>query len=206
MPIDSLRSFRVRAIVTLLGAVALLATPRLAPIGVRAQEQEMSLAYIVQTITLRGPTVRTELRQRPERVSPASSVTAITRIEVPAGVAASLTDDQLEQVAFAVADTADLPGVQEVQVDFDVTISQRCFYRALVHRIRELLPADTRFSITALASWCMDDDWLSDLPIDEAVPMLRTGDEWKIAAARAAEEGRPLEGPCRNALALGVGK
>ena len=26
--------------------------------------------------------------------------------------------------------------------------------------------------MTALASWCAGDNWLSDLPIDEAVPML----------------------------------
>jgi hypothetical protein len=33
------------------------------------------------------------------------------------------------------------------------------------------MPADLPLSITALASWCSYDDWLADLPIDEAVPM-----------------------------------
>jgi len=27
-------------------------------------------------------------------------------------------------------------------------------------------------SITALASWCSNDDWIARLPVDEAVPML----------------------------------
>jgi len=26
--------------------------------------------------------------------------------------------------------------------------------------------------MTALASWCLEDDWVSDLPVDEVVPML----------------------------------
>ena len=42
-------------------------------------------------------------------------------------------------------------------------------------------------SITALASWCLGDRWLEDLPIDEAVPMLfRMGtDEEPVRAALA---------------------
>ena len=188
--------------VILTGALALLATVAPAQTQAGSQAQDMSVAYVVQTITLRGPSIRTEARHRPQRVSPASDVTAITRIEVPAGAGVSLSDGQLEGVAFAIADSAELPGVDEVQVDFDATISQRCFYRALIHRLSELLPDDTRLSITALPSWCMDDDWLSDLPIDEVVPMLRTGREWKSAGKRARDQGRLDAGPCRNALAL----
>ena len=192
--------------VILTGWVAMLATLCPAQTRVGAGEQDMAVAYVVQTITLRGPTIRTEARHRPQRVSPASDVIAITRIEVPAGAAVSLTDGQLEEVAFTIADTAELPGVGEVQVDFDATISQRCFYRALILRVSELLPDDTRLSITALASWCLDDDWVSDLPIAEAVPMMGMGHGWKIAAKRARQENRSDGGPCRNALALGGGK
>jgi len=42
----------------------------------------------------------------------------------------------------------------------------------LIKDVRGKLPSNTRLSITALASWCMSDDWISDLPVDEAVPML----------------------------------
>ena len=160
----------------------------------------MAVAYVVQTITLRGATVRIDPRPRPQRVSPSSGVIAGTRIEVPAGAAVDLSDGQVEQLAYAIADTADIPLVGAVQVDFDATIAQRCFYRDLIHRVRALLPVEVPLSMTAIASWCMDDDWVSDLPIAEVVPMLRLGHEWKAAAKRARQEGRATDGPCRNAL------
>ena len=185
---------------TLAAVAALCPTP--APLVA----QDMAVAYIVQTITLRGGTVRNDPRHRPQRLAPASDVTAITRIEVPAGAAVSLSQGQLEDVAFSIADTAELPQVKTVQIDFDATIDQRCFYRALIHRLRELLPAETRITMTALAPWCMDDDWISDLPVDEAIPMLRMGGEWKAAVKRAREERRPSEGPCRNALQVAAPK
>jgi hypothetical protein len=59
-----------------------------------------------------------------------------------------------------------------VQVDFDARASERPLYERLLHAVRERLPAALPLSMTALASWCQGDDWLSGLPIDEAVPML----------------------------------
>ena len=38
--------------------------------------------------------------------------------------------------------------------------------------LRRNWPPDVGLSITALASWCISDTWIKDLPIDEAVPML----------------------------------
>ena len=160
----------------------------------------MAVAYVVQTVTLRGTTLRVDPRPRPQRDSPSSGVIGVTRIEVPAGAAIDLADGQLEQLAYAIADTGEIPLVGAVQIDFDATIAQRCFYRDLIHRVRALLPADVSLSITAIASWCMEDDWVSDLPIEEVVPMIRMGHEWRAAAKRAREEGRTIEGPCRNAL------
>ncbi len=63
------------------------------------------------------------------------------------------------------------PGVSALQIDFDATYSQLSLYRALLQRVRAALPKDMPLSITALASWCGRDSWLSGLPIDEAVPM-----------------------------------
>jgi hypothetical protein len=80
-----------------------------------------------------------------------------------------------------------------VQIDFDATVSERNFYRSLLETLRRDLPASTRLSITALASWCAGDDWLSDLPIDEAVPMLfRLGVD-RRQFHRRLETGQPFE-------------
>jgi hypothetical protein len=75
------------------------------------------------------------------------------------------------QVADMLATAANQGGLAAFQVDFDATRSQRHFYRAVLWNLRRQMPADLPLSITALASWCSYDDWIGDLPIDEAVPM-----------------------------------
>ena len=188
---------RRRSLLAGIAALAALAAP-----ARPAAVQDTALAYLVQTVTLRGATMRIDARHRPQRLTPSFSVTAVTRIEVPAGEAVRLSDGRVDELAYAIADTAELPGVRGVSIDFDVTIALRCFYRQLIHRVRDLLAPDTPLSITGVASWCMDDDWVSDLPIDEVVPMLRSAASWKSAAARVRTEGRLITGPCRGALGL----
>jgi hypothetical protein len=64
------------------------------------------------------------------------------------------------------------PGIAALQVDFDATRSQRGFYASLLAGLRRQMPPNLPLSITALASWCSNDDWIAALPVDEAVPML----------------------------------
>jgi len=59
-----------------------------------------------------------------------------------------------------------------IQIDFDATRSERSFYGDLLADIRRRLPASIPLSMTTLASWCLEDDWVSDLPVDEVAPML----------------------------------
>src|SRR6185295_6662730 len=82
--------------------------------------------------------------------------------------------------ASAISELGSRPNVAMVQVDFDATATERDFYRQLLKGLRGKLPPTTALSITALASWCKGDNWLEDLPVDEAVPMLfRMGVERK---------------------------
>ena len=64
--------------------------------------------------------------------------------------------------------------IAALQVDFDARVSDRKFYALLLRKLRARLPAGVGLSMTALASWCLGDNWLSGshLPIDEVVPML----------------------------------
>jgi hypothetical protein len=61
-----------------------------------------------------------------------------------------------------------------LQVDFDARLNEREFYSLLLRKLRAKLPASIKMSMTALASWCLGDNWLSAarLPVDEVVPML----------------------------------
>jgi hypothetical protein len=90
-----------------------------------------------------------------------------------------------------------------MQIDFDATLSQREFYRQLLFSVRQKLPPNMPLSITALASWCAGDNWLSDLPIDEAVPMLfRLGAEQRQFRTRLDAGDNFKNTPCQNAAGV----
>jgi hypothetical protein len=58
-------------------------------------------------------------------------------------------------------------------------------------------------SITALASWCAGDDWISDLPIDEAVPMLfRMGPDRQVMKNRLSAQEEFSAKPCRSSYGV----
>jgi hypothetical protein len=97
---------------------------------------------------------------------------AVARIESDRREPPQLTSEQLARTAAEIAELARLPSIAAVQVDFDAKLSERDFYRGLLVELRRRLPPHIPLSITALASWCTHDDWLTGLPLDEAVPML----------------------------------
>jgi Protein of unknown function (DUF3142) len=105
-------------------------------------------------------------------------------------------------VAAAIAEVGAISGIQALQVDFDATVSQRIFYREVLHQLRRQLPASTPLSITALASWCIFDDWLAGLPVDEVVPMVfRMGaDQHRVRRYLAEEDFRAAA--CRHSMGI----
>ncbi|HEY6119462.1 MAG TPA: hypothetical protein VIV66_05850 [Pyrinomonadaceae bacterium] len=133
---------------------------------------KIGVAFLAKTITLESDRVSSRPRLQPLTFPAGTVITAVVRIESDRSHAPTLSNLQLLATAKHVSDLARLPNVSAVQIDFDATLSERDFYRALILKVREQLPKTTQLSITALASWCQGDDWLSPLPIDEAVPML----------------------------------
>ena len=105
-----------------------------------------------------------------------------------------MSTDALDAIASLIVRTITLPRVRGVQIDFDATLSERDAYRALIHDVRKRLGPATPLSITALASWCIGDDWLNGLPVDEAIPMLfRMGPvnaNWRISVT--SRDGRRI--------------
>ena len=133
---------------------------------------DVGVAFLARTIRLRANEVTVRTRLQRLNLPEGSSVIAVARVETDAINKAELSDQQREKLATAVAEMAKLPQVSHIQIDFDATKTERAFYRDVIVDVRRRLPADCALSITALASWCTYDDWISDLPIDEAVPML----------------------------------
>ena len=127
------------------------------------------VAHLDQTIYIAE---RTAARPNLNRIllNKGTKVVAVVRVEMRPN--ARVTDPTLPgKVAALIVRSAQRANVAGLQVDFDATLSQRAFYRALLGEVRKQMPADMPLSMTALASWCGADRWMSELPIDEAVPM-----------------------------------
>lgn len=164
------------------------------------------VAVLAQTLILKGDDVVLKPRRQPLLVPPDAKVVAVTRIEPQRDKERpSLSVNQTVRVSELIKKTLKLPNVSAVQVDFDATVSERDFYRALLVDLRSRLPDETPLSITALASFCIGDRWIKDLPVDEAIPMaFRMGtDSQKIKSMLA--EGQDFRGQlCQRSYGISL--
>lgn len=162
--------------------------------------QKTAVAFLAKTITLSDDKISVKPRLQPLQLTPDTKLIAVVRIETVRTRAPSLSSAQLQQT---VHEISSLSGVSVVQIDFDATVPERDFYRRLLQRIRYELSPTIGLSITALASWCAGDDWIADLPVDEAVPMLfRMGVEGP-QFQRRLESGQRFEATiCRNSAGV----
>jgi hypothetical protein len=94
----------------------------------------------------------------------------VTRIEVDK--IPVLSKIQQDEIVRLVLNSLTLKNISALQIDFDAKVSQRGFYRDILNELRAKIPATMPLSITALASFCLGDPWIKDLPVDEAIPMI----------------------------------
>ena len=132
--------------------------------------QQIAVAFLAQTLTLTDHDVRSALRQQPLKVPAQTQLIAVTRIDTDRFPALSVA--QRDEIIRLLLNTLKLKNVSALQIDFDAKVSQRSFYRELLTELRTKLPDTISLSITALASFCLSDPWIKDLPVDEAVPMM----------------------------------
>ncbi len=151
-----------------------------------------AVASLDKTIVV-GAGGAVEVRPRMQMVAyPAGAVRiAVVRVEVAPGTTLfgeTLSGETRRAVLDSLLQSAREPGIAAFQVDFDARRSEREFYRELLDELRREMPADLPLSMTALASWCSWDDWIRDLPVDEAVPMFfRMEPDRRRTGARAGE-------------------
>ncbi|MGA2262262.1 MAG: DUF3142 domain-containing protein [Acidobacteriota bacterium] len=128
------------------------------------------VALLAKTLYLDGTRLSARPRMQPIWLPAGIPTIAVVRIETQGTVAPNA--DTMNEVVRQVLNAAVGPGADGVQIDYDAAASERAFYKDLLSELRrQMLPRMT-LSITALASWCIYDDWISDLPVDESVPML----------------------------------
>jgi hypothetical protein len=161
--------------------------------------QRFAVAYLDQTLTI-GLTVWSQPR-RDTVVFPGSSV-HIPVVRIEASSNAVLNAENRSDAVAAILASAREQGIAAVQIDFDATRSQRQFYRDLLIDVRRQMPAKLPLSITALASWCSWDSWLSDLPVDEAVPMMFRMEPDRHRAPPDVDDFRIREPLCQSSVGV----
>lgn len=134
--------------------------------------REVGIAFLAQTIYMNGNGIVTRPRLQPLDIPAGTTLVAVVRIESSRSEKPSLSNEQRTEVTEALLQIARKQNISALQIDFDATQSERNFYRDLLGEVRRELPDSMPLSMTALASWCIFDNWLDDLPVDEAVPML----------------------------------
>lgn len=176
------------------------------PVDLRfIDRQKVAVAYLAKSITLKSDEVIVRPRVQPLLLPDKAKVIAVTRIETDRVHRPSLSNEQCARTIRSITELASLSNVSELQIDFDATQSERQFYRELLAGLRRELPPNTRLSITALASWCMSDDWISDLPVNEAVPMLfRMAADGKQILNRLNAGDDFSEPLCRKSLGISL--
>jgi hypothetical protein len=180
--------------------------------------QQTGVAFLAKTIELSGnssdsgPRFTVRPRLQPLRLAAGTPLVAVVRIEVmtgqsrPQAVAPAIASPVRDKIASEIAALQNISSVHAIQIDFDATASQHPFYSTLLQEVRRQLRPEIPLSITALASWCLGDTWLAQLPpgtIDEAVPMLfRMGpDTATIARFLHSGEEFPVT-VCQSTLGL----
>jgi hypothetical protein len=158
------------------------------------------VAFLAGELALEGGESRWMPRRNPLQVNPGTPLMAVVRVETRK---AALGADQHRALVERALQVAAWPGVKALQIDFDATESERGFYLSVLRDLRGRLPEPIPISITALASWCLQDRWMRDTGlarvVDEAVPMLfRMGGEADRVRKELghADIPEPLAGRC----------
>jgi len=129
------------------------------------------VAVLEETLRL-GLSVVPIMRHQPVLLPERAPRIAVVRIETDPSFASHRADTALLQSAVANLDRISRqPGIAALQIDFDAKKSERGFYRRLLGELRERMPPMLPLDMTALVSWCSTDDWIRDLPVNEATPM-----------------------------------
>lgn len=151
--------------------------------GSNGPQRAGEVAVLVESLILRGHGVERSGRTQPLAVPADVRLVPVIHVEAADDAPAEISDRQRRAIVAAVQRHASLAGSGTLQLDFEAPTRQREAYRTLVATLRDALPTHVRLSVTALAHWCTQGDWLDRLPVDEVVPMLyRLGphaDDWR---------------------------
>jgi hypothetical protein len=154
--------------------------------------QVAAVAYLARTVSWYDGRTESRPRMQPLQVRPGVRLIAVFRLQGsgPLPDAASVADLVLRDAA--------QPGISALEIDFDARRSERLWYAGLLKRLRAAgLPSTMPLTMTALASWCVNDPWIRGLPVNDAVPML-----FRMGAGEPRTIRNFRVGLCRSSLGV----
>jgi hypothetical protein len=158
------------------------------------------VAWLAATFELRAGGVVEHPRRQPLQVPPGTWTVATVRLHPRGG---RLTEADAPALAARILAYARRPGLRGLQIDFDAVTSERAAYRALLAALRAGLPAGLELTATGLASWCLDDAWIGDLPVDAVIPQFfRMGPEGPRIRGRIARGVAPPTPLCTRGVGV----
>jgi hypothetical protein len=164
--------------------------------------RDSGVALLAATVTLRGDSVVLTPRHNPLALPQRVSRVAVVHVESDRAEPPALGGDTLRQFVETLAAVGEEIPHQVLQVDYEAPASQRGFFIDAIAALRRRLP-DAAISVTALASWCLNESWTGQLEADEVVPMLfRMGYDGRRARAHLAGGGDFRPAACRASLGV----
>jgi hypothetical protein len=129
--------------------------------------RQVGVAFLARSVSWRDGQLEAAGRRQPLEMPAGTSVIGVVRLEAHGG---PLPDE--EAVVGEILKVAELPRLRAVQVDFDARVSERQWYGEVLNLMRAQMNPALPLTITALASWCLGDPWIRNLPVMDAVPMM----------------------------------
>ncbi len=165
-----------------------------------------AVAFLASSVELLQDSVRIQPDIQPPSLPSGIQMVAVVHIFSHADKRAAPTAEQRSETLQALLAATHEPGVSALQIDFEAHVSERAFYSQLISELRQRLGPGYPISITALASWCIGDRWIRDLPVNEAVPMLFSmGSEEALVRNYLSSTGSFPEPLCRGSLGISTG-
>lgn len=133
--------------------------------------QSTGAAVLISTLTLKGRDIINRGRLQPYVIPDRAYRLAVIRIELDQSDPPVLSVVQRDALSARILLAFAKVKANGLQIDFDAKLRERDFYMGLLQVLRAKLNPAVPLSMTALSSWCLDDVWIRNLPVDEVVPM-----------------------------------
>ena len=151
---------------------------------------DAGVAFVASSIMLQGDEALVRPRTARLLMEPATARVPVLHVDMSGREPPALNEAQLQAIVRELLRIAPGANRQVVQLDFEVRRSQRPFLARTVAAIRRSLAPEMALSVTALASWCLDDAWLAEGMADEVVPMaFRMGQQQQELRQRLRWQG-----------------